>query len=126
MNKTTQLQDIVKHLQDWSQERNLVEEAFKCCRASLENNELDDKEAKLTARWKLNDIQLHFDRQSLTFKPSVFSQPFIDTRIGLYVAAESKGWFHHLQPIGHYRLITSLDGQTEDDDLIFDDGYYLQ
>jgi hypothetical protein len=126
MGKAVQLENIVKQLQDWSEERSLIEEAYQCCRTSLENNERDDKEVGHTARWKLSDIQLHFDRQSLVFQHSVFSYPFVDTQIGLYVVAESKGWFRDLQPIGRYRLITSLDGQVEDDYLIFDDGYYLQ
>jgi len=125
VDKTAQLEDIVKQLQDWSKEQSLVEQAFKYCRTSLENNKREDKEAGLTARWKLSDIQLHFDKQSLVFKHRVFSHPFVDTQIGLYVAAESKGWFRDLQPIGRYRLITSPDGQVEDDYLIFDDGYYL-
>ncbi len=126
MNMIAQLENIVKQLQEWSEERSLLEKAFECCRTSLENNERDDKEAGLIARWKISDIHLCFDRQSLIFKHSVFSHPFVDTQIGLYVAAESKGLFQDLQPIGRYRLITTLGGQLEDDYLIFDDGYYLQ
>lgn len=126
MDKTAQLEDIIKQLRDWSEERSLIEEAYEYCRTSLENNEQEDKEAGLTARWLLGDIQLHFDKQSLVFKHGIFSHPFVDTQIGLYVAAENKGWLRDIQPIGRYRLITSLDGQVEDDYLIFDDGYYLQ
>ena len=126
MGKTAQLEDIVKQLQDWAEERSLIEEAYECCRTFLENNEREDKEAGHTTRWKLSDIQLRFDRQSLVFKHGIFSHSFVDTQIGLYAAAESKGWFRDLQPTGRYRLITSLDGQVEDDYLIFDDGYYLQ
>ena len=126
MNETAQLEDIVKQLQEWTEEQGLVKEAFEGCCTFLRNNERDDKEAGLNTRWNLSDIQLHFDKQSLVFKHGVFSHPFVDTQIGLYVAAESKGWFRDLQPIGRYRFITSLDGQVEDDYLVFDDGYYLQ
>ncbi len=125
MNKVAQLEKSVKQLQEWSEEKGLIEEAFKGCRTALKNNERDDKEIGLTARWSLSGIQLHLDRQSLVFKHGVFSYPFVDTQIGLYVAAEGEGWFRDLQPIGRYRLITTLDGQVEDDYLTFDDGYYL-
>jgi len=119
----SQLEDIVQQLQEWSQQQDLIEEAIRSCHINLQNWEKEDKEIGLIARWKVSDILLHFDHQALVFKHDVLSDPFIDTQIGLYVAASSKGWFRDLEPIGKYGLITTLDGQVSDDYLIFDNAY---
>ncbi len=61
------------------------------------------------------DIQVVFERCSLVFDHGILSYPFLETRLGLYVADPSGLCFRGLRPVGHYRLITLLDG-TEDDD----------
>ena len=83
----------------------------------------EDKEIGIVDQWKLSDIQLIFDKQSLVFKSDVLLYPYVDTQIGLYVAADSKGWLRDLIPIGTYRLITALDGEVVDDYLQMDDLY---
>ena len=120
---TNHLENIVQQLQEWSQQQDLIAEAIKSCHISLQNWEKDDKEIGLIARWKVSDIQLHFDHQELVFNHDVLSYPYVSTQIGLYVAAYSKGWFRDLEPIGRYQLITTLDGQVSDDYLIFDNAY---
>lgn len=120
---TGQLESIVQQLQEWSQQQDLIEKAIEGCHISLQNWARDDKGIGLIARWKVSDIQLHFDHQSLVFKHDVLSYPYVRTQIGLYVAADSKAWFRDLEPIGKYGLMTMLDGQVADDYLIFDDAY---
>ena len=126
MNKTLSLEVIIERLQEWSTQQRLIEQAIKNCHMSLQSNEQDDKKIGLIARWQLSDIQLRFDKQSLVFKHGIYSHPFFDTQIGLYIAADSKGWLRDVKNIGRYHLITSLNGQVEDDYLILDDGYHLK
>jgi hypothetical protein len=66
------------------------------------------------------DIQAVFERVALVFDHGVLSHPFVETRFGLYVADPVAGWFRGLRPVGHYRLITRLDGTDEDDYLVLD------
>lgn len=112
---------LIEELQEWSQNSGLIEKAIKCGKVFLENTIKEDEELGVTGPWKLSDIQLIFDKQSLVFKTDLLSYPCVDTQIGLYVAADSKAWFRDLMPIGTYRLITALDGKVTDDYLELDD-----
>lgn len=73
-----------------------------------------------------NDIQLHFDNQSLVFKHGVLSYPYIDVQIGLYVADPKGIYFRDLEPIGTYRLIVMLDGEIDDNYLVLDEMFHEQ
>ena len=114
---------LIEELQEWSQSSGLIEKAIEGASIFLVNSMQEDKELGLIGRWKLNDIQLYFDKQSLVFKHDVLDYPYIDTQIGLYVADDSKVWFRDLIPIGTYRLITALDGEVVDDYLEMEDFY---
>ena len=70
---------------------------------------------------KLSDIKLHFDKQSLMFKHDILSYPYIDMQIGLYVDDPKGFYFRDLEPVGTYRLITTLDDKVDDDYLMLDD-----
>ena len=61
------------------------------------------------------DIQMVFERCALVFDHGILSYPFVETRLGLYVADPAGVYFRGLRPVGHYRLITLLDGTTDDD-----------
>jgi hypothetical protein len=121
--------DIIRNLEEWSQEQNLIEKAIECCKASLQNCSIEEAELFSTMNTgagvlrgrQIDDIQLHFDKQSLVFKHGVLSCPYIDTQIGLYVADPKGLYFRDLEPIGIYRLIVTLDGEIDDDYLVLDD-----
>lgn len=66
------------------------------------------------------DVQAVFERCALVFTHGILSHPFVETRFGLYVADSEAVWFRGLRPVGHYRLITRLDGTVEDDYLVLD------
>ena len=66
-------------------------------------------------RSSLADIQLIFERCALVFDHGSLSYPFVETRLGLYVADPTEVYFRGLRPVGNYRLITRLDGTTDDD-----------
>lgn len=66
------------------------------------------------------DLQVVFERAALVFDHGILSHPFVETRLGLYVADPDAGWSRELRPVGHYRLITRLDGTDEDDYLVLD------
>jgi len=67
------------------------------------------------------DIQVVFERCALVFDHGILSYPFVETRLGLYVDDPSGVYFRGLRPIGHYRLITMLDGTADDDYFVLDE-----
>jgi len=67
------------------------------------------------------DIQVVFERCALVFDHGVLSYPFVETRLGMYVADPSGVYFRGLRPVGHYRLITLLDGTADDDYFVLDE-----
>ena len=70
--------------------------------------------------WSLEEIELHFERCALVFDHGILSYPFVETRLGLYVADSTGVCFRGLRPVGHYRLITLLDGTDDDDYFVLD------
>ncbi|AWM35966.1 hypothetical protein C1280_02365 [Gemmata obscuriglobus] len=62
-----------------------------------------------------------FERCALVFEHGILNYPFVETRLGLYVPDPSAVYFQGRRSIGHYRLITLLDGTTDDDYFILDD-----
>lgn len=120
--------DIIRKLEAWSEEQNLVDKAIESCKVSLYNCAVEEAElfpmmdtsVDILNGWKISDIQLNFDKQSLIFKHGILSYPYIDTQIGLYVSAQ-EGYFRGLKLIGTYRRIVTLDGKVDDDYLVLDD-----
>jgi hypothetical protein len=67
------------------------------------------------------EIEVVFERCALVFDHGVLSYPFIETRFGLYFSDSTGVVFRGLWPVGHYRLITLLDGTDDDDYLVLDE-----
>lgn len=70
--------------------------------------------------WSTAEIELHFDRCAFVFDHAILAYPFIETKIGLSVSDPSGLHFRGLKSVGHYRLITRLDGTEEDDYFVLD------
>jgi hypothetical protein len=68
----------------------------------------------------VEEIRLVFERCALVFDHGVLSYPFVETRLGLYLDDPGGVRFRGLRPIGHYRLITLLDGTDDDDYFVLD------
>lgn len=123
------LEGIIKSLDEWSREHELLEQAIESCKISLRNCAIEEAESFPTHNTgidilrgrKLSDIELIFDKQSLVFRNNMFNHPCIDTQIGLYVADSKSIYFRDLKPIGTYRLITRLDLEVDEDYLVLDD-----
>ena len=67
------------------------------------------------------DVRIEFERCALIFDHGQLDHPFVETRLGLYVTDPTGVHFRDLRPIGHYRLITLLDGTDDDDYFVLDD-----
>jgi hypothetical protein len=121
--------DIIRNIETWSEEQNLVDKAIESCKVSLYNCAVEEAElfpmmdtnVDILNGWKISDIQLNFDKQSLVFKHGILSYPYIDTQIGLYVSDQKGSYFRDLKLIGTYRHIVTLDGEVDDDYLVLDD-----
>ncbi len=115
--------DIVGYLQAWADQQQLQKRALEACRAALINCLQEDLEVGAVPLngWKLEDIQLRFARHALIFAHQALPYLFIETRIVLYVHDAASFDQDHERQIGSYRLITLLDGTTDDDYLVLDD-----
>jgi hypothetical protein len=121
--------DIIQNLEKWSQEQDLIKEAFDSCWTNLHNCATEEAEMFPTMNtgidiirgWKLSEVKLELDHQSLIFKHGILSYPFVLTQIGLYIEKPKSCYFRDLKPIGTYRLIVRIDGEVDDDYLIIDE-----
>ena len=116
------LEETARILESRLDMQRLIDEAIENCKVSLVNSAQDDlgvNEVPLKG-WRLEQIQIRFHKQSLVFKHGVLSYPYIDTQIGLYVEDDSGVYLEGLKSIGHYRMITLLDGRADDDYLVLD------
>jgi hypothetical protein len=66
-------------------------------------------------------VEIVFERCALVFDHGILSYSFVETRLGLYVRDTAGADFRGLRPIGHYRLITRLDGTADDDYFVLDE-----
>ncbi len=66
------------------------------------------------------DSGVVFERCALVFDHGVLGYPFVETRLGFYVADPSGLYFRGLRPVGHYQLITLLDGTDDDNYFVLD------
>lgn len=115
--------DTIEVLKAWAEQQQLRERAVASCRVALASCAHDDESiGELPLRgWPIDQIQLHFERHAFIFSHARLSYPYVDTRIGLYVADVSGFYLHNLRPIGHYRLIMLLSGEVGDDYLVIED-----
>ena len=104
-------EQIVAALRALVESQRLRHEAEEGCRTSMKNCANDgDLEG-----WSPDEIEIRFERCALVFDHGIWSYPFVETKLGLYVR-DPAGYLHDgLFPIGHYRLITLLDGTVIDD-----------
>jgi hypothetical protein len=120
---------IIQNLEKWSQEHNLIERSLKNCLVSLHDAAIEESElfptvnasVDMISGWKLSEIKLEFENQSLIFKDGVLTYPFIITQIGLYIEEPGSFYFRGIKPIGTYKFIVTLDGKVDDTYLIIND-----
>lgn len=106
--------DVKHNLCELAEQQELASRAIAACKTWLNDNRYRDDDTVLIAEFAVDDIEFRFDKQSLVFKNRQLDYEYIDTQLGLYVHRASG----ELQ-VGHYRLITTLDGEAVDDYLIF-------
>lgn len=58
-------------------------------------------------------VRAEFASRWLCFEPELVSYPYIDTRLHLYAG---------ICKIGYYRLITTMDGEADDDYFVLENG----
>ncbi|MEQ1934907.1 MAG: hypothetical protein ABL962_13690 [Fimbriimonadaceae bacterium] len=99
-----------------AESQDLRHRAEEACRVWLRSAAAEDG----LRGWTLGDIEPRFDRCMLVFDHSVLDYPFFEMRFGLYVSDPGGNRFRDLRPVGHYRLITRLDGTPDDDYFVLD------
>jgi Uma2 family endonuclease len=98
--------DIVEHLLGLASRQQLIDRAMENCEHWFTNDsgEIDG--------WISRDLEKQFSAHTLVFKRADWDLIYIDTRIKL-LASDGR-------EIGHYRLITTLDGETDDNYLVIE------
>lgn len=121
--KNSILLDVLKKLEELSEDQKLIEQTFACCKTGLANCIEEDLEIGIEPLrgWKLDEIKIVFEKQALIFKHGTLSYPYIDTQLGLYVHIPESDYWDDLYQIGTYRLITHPDGTIDDDYLVIDE-----
>jgi hypothetical protein len=101
--------ELVSAAATWAAQYNLRARAFDGCSKWLldGDNGLDG--------WTAEDIQPEFASCSLIFEHQLLGYPFMETRLNLFVGAD-----HTKQSIGHYPVVTRLDGTDDDDYFVID------
>lgn len=111
MKKTDFDQDsIVLYLSNLASQQCLIERAMRGCDKWFEN-----EEDGLIGGWSCKDFVKEFFTFSLTFKHANWDLVYIDTTLNLL---DKDG-----KEIGYYRLITTLNGEIDDDYLVFHKDY---
>jgi hypothetical protein len=98
--------EVVEYLLDLTSRNKLVEQAMESCDPWFtdDGGEIDG--------WIPQDLEKQFFSHSLVFQRSDWDLIYIDTRIKLFA---SNG-----REVGHYRLISTLDGEIDDDYLVLE------
>jgi hypothetical protein len=97
---------ILRFLSELASQQHLLERAIEGCDAWFQ-----DEESGLIAGWSSQELIKEFSEHSLTFQHR-WGWVYLCTELRLQ---DSSG-----QEVGSYRLITTLDGETNDDYLVFD------
>ncbi|MGD2182753.1 hypothetical protein [Lusitaniella coriacea] len=97
---------VIKYLLDLTSRHKLVEQAMASCDDWFANDggEIDG--------WIAQDLEKQFFSHQLIFQRSDWDSIYIDTCLKLLA---SNG-----REIGHYRLISTLDGEIDDDYLVLE------
>jgi hypothetical protein len=101
------LHHIVDRLAEFARRHDLIARAKDGCSKFLRNIA---GENDLPRGWSLTDVRQEFRAHTLTFESNVLSYPFVVTQLDLYAGEDEIGW---------YKLVVRLDGQAEDDYLVF-------
>lgn len=98
--------EVVEYLLDLTLRHKLVEQAIASCDGWFTNNagEIDG--------WIPQDLEKQFFSHTLVFQRSDWDLIYIDTHLKL-LASDGR-------EIGHYRLVSTLDGQIDDDYLVLE------
>jgi hypothetical protein len=97
---------ILRFISELASQQHLLERAIESCDACFQN-----EEGGLIAGWPSQELTKEFFAYSLTFQQR-WGWIYLCTELRLI---DSSG-----QAVGSYRLITTLDGETDDDYLVFD------
>lgn len=108
MTQTIDFNVIRATLQQTADHYQLAEKANRACR-----HWLSKQDCGLPGEW-IEAIEARFHSHKFCFAHATLPHPFIETRLDL---------FWHRKEIGHYRLISSLDGEPEDDYLVIYDEF---
>jgi hypothetical protein len=97
----------IDSLAGFAHEQKLVARAFDACSVFLNN---EAQENGLPHQLNPADVKIRFRSHSLTFESNLLPYPYISTQLDLCVGDEEVGW---------YKLVVRLDGQNENDYLVF-------
>jgi len=108
MSNRYNLESIVCVLQQTIEQMELEKEARKYCLKCIKGKDCD-----LPKSW-VNNIEIKYHSHKLCFKNSMLDYPFIETRLIMTYKNEE---------VGHYRLISLLNGEPDDDYFVIYDEY---
>jgi hypothetical protein len=111
-------EEVVAALTALAAAQNLRRRAFDNCRVWIRDGAAEGPDG--LRGWSAEEIEPHFGSCALFFENGILEYPFVATRLDLFVRGGSSVFFGGLQPVGHYRLITRLDGSDEDDYFVLD------
>jgi len=103
----TDLDYIVASFAEFARRQNLLERALEGCARCLER---EANEKRLPRRLDPAKVRMSFRSHALTFESSLLAFPYISTLLDLYVGNDEIGW---------YKLLVRLNGEEEDDYLVF-------
>ena len=107
----------ISFFKELASDQNLIDRALKYCNENISSSK---SESEAIGEPPLNgfhpdEIICRFDRQSFVFSHDILDHQFVETQIGLYIKDDDDVHFRGIIPIGTYRLITTLEGEDEDD-----------
>lgn len=103
----TDLDHIVVPLAEFARRQNLLERALEGCSRFLER---EGRSKRLPRRLDPARVKMNFRSHTLTFESGLLDFPYITTQLDLSVGGEEIGW---------YKLLVRLNGEEEDDYLVF-------
>jgi len=99
------LAQVVDQLQRICDEQQLITRAHAGFRAWIAEASEEDP-SDLPPEWSYSEMTADFPSVALCFQPALVSYPYFDTQLRI---------LRHGTEVGYYRLITTLDGEDDDD-----------
>lgn len=103
----TDLDQIVVPLAEFARRQELLARALEGCARFLET---EAKGKRLPRRLDPAKVRMNFRSHALTFESSLLDFPYVTTQLDLSVGNEEIGW---------YKRLVRLNGEEEDDYLVF-------